>query len=59
VRTTQPVIDGRVDCPNRGDVDVEECWFCLAVEDIRADDGHEVELIVCLPEAARPVRADR
>jgi hypothetical protein len=53
------VIDGRVDCPNRGDVDVEECWFCLAVEDIRADDGHEVELIVCLPEAARPVRADR
>ena len=53
------VVDGRVRCPRRGEVDVEECWFCLAVEDIRREGDDEV--VVCSPGFARtfgPVAGD-
>jgi hypothetical protein len=39
------VDDGRVNCPRRGDTDVEQCFFCAELADIREDaDG---EFTIC------------
>ena len=56
MRTTRFVSDGRVNCPSRGDIDVEECWFCPAVKDIRQEGDEEV--VVCSPRAVTSATDD-
>lgn len=55
--THRYVADGRVNCPRRGDIDVEECWFCLDVEDIRKEGDDEV--VVCSPRATARASEDQ
>ena len=50
------VNEGRVQCPRRGDVDVDVCLTCPELHDVRTDRNGE-DVIFCTP-AIRPTRLD-
>jgi hypothetical protein len=53
MRTRLNVNEARVHCPKRGDVDVETCWTCRNLEELRFEHGDEA--VLCSPPAARPI----
>ena len=42
------VSEGRVNCPRRGEVDVDQCFACPELLDVRQDRAGD-EIIVCEP----------
>ena len=57
MRTKREVHEGRVQCPKRGEVDVETCFGCIDVTDV-IDDGKE-GAIVCVPGGIAHTRDER
>ena len=47
MRTKRSVNEGRVNCPGRGDIDVEVCMSCADIVELRGEGGEDV--VVCSP----------
>lgn len=47
MKSTLYVMDGRVQCPRRGDIDVDLCTTCPQLADMRSTRGETV--ITCRP----------
>ena len=41
------VSDGRVNCPRRGDIDIDTCFACAHLDDVQRDGDDEV--VICTP----------
>lgn len=49
------VNEGRVNCPRRGDIDIDTCFCCQELVDVRRENDEEV--IVCEPRFVSPLES--
>lgn len=49
------VSDNRVNCPRRGDIDVETCWSCPNLGELAEE--RDKQVVVCVPQPKRDMRA--
>jgi hypothetical protein len=59
MRTKRYVNEGRVHCPQRGEVDIETCLCCIDVEDVFDGENGGAAAVVCKPGTVAKHRDER